>query len=117
MTRVLLVDDDARFRRTLHLALTSRGYEVTEVADGKAALKSFSSNVPDLVVLDWHMPGMDGIETCRALRASSDVPVIMISANRSHSRVLAMDAGANDYVTKPFSLRDLLMRIESALRH
>jgi two-component system KDP operon response regulator KdpE len=114
--RILIVDDDPQFRRTLHLALDSYGYEVEDAADGKEALDSVASNAPDLIVLDWELPGLDGIQTCQALRVSSDVPVIMVSGNRSNSKDGALDAGANDYLAKPFSVGDLLARIESALK-
>ena len=116
MTRILLVDDDVRFRRALRLALDSSGYQVGVAADGAEALDAAAAKAPDVVVLDWHMPEMDGLRTCRALRARSDVPIIMISADRSHPEV-ALKAGAADYLTKPFSLDDLLARIESALKN
>jgi DNA-binding response OmpR family regulator len=114
--RLLIVDDDPQFRRTLHLALDSHGYEVGDAADGKQALDRVAAKAPDLIVLDWHLPDMDGIQTCRELRAHSDVPVIMVSANRSNSKDLALDAGANDYLPKPFSVDELLQRIESVLK-
>jgi DNA-binding response OmpR family regulator len=113
---ILVVDDDSQFRRTLCLALSSHGYEVRVAVDGKAALDSVAARVPDLVVLDWQLPRMNGIEMCRMLRKSSDVPVIMVSGNRSTSKGAAMDAGANDYLAKPFSINDLLTRIEAALK-
>jgi DNA-binding response OmpR family regulator len=113
----LIVDDDLRFRRTLHLALHSYGYEVGNAADGQEALDSIAASAPDVIVLDWHLPGMNGIQTCRAVRARSDVPVIMVSGNRSNSKEVALDAGANDYLAKPFSMDDLLIRLQSALKH
>ena len=115
--RILIVDDDPQFRRTLHLALDVHAYEVICAADGNEALRSLEASAPDVIVLDWHIPGMDGIQTCRALRAHSDVPVIMVSGNRSNARGMALDAGASDYLAKPFSLGDLLTRIESVLKH
>ena len=117
VARILVVDDDPQFRRTLQLALATHGYQVTHAADGKKSLECVAAGAPDLIVLDWHLPEMDGIETCRALRAYSDVPVIMVSANHSHSKSTALAAGANDYLTKPFSVDELLARIESALKH
>jgi two-component system, OmpR family, KDP operon response regulator KdpE len=113
---ILLVDDDPQFRRTLRLALFSNGYDVYEAADGSTALKAAAASPPDVVLLDWHLPELNGPKTCKALRADSRVPVIMMSANRSHSREIALDAGANDFLTKPFSFSDLLERIEAALK-
>lgn len=115
MARILLVDDDARFRKTLHLALHAHGYEVGEAADGKQGLHSAAAEQPDLILLDWHMPEMNGIEACRALRTTFKAPIILISANRSNSKQTALEAGATDYLPKPFSLEDLLTRIEAAL--
>lgn len=116
MLRILVVDDDARFRRALHLGLSAHGYEVGDAADGKEALSSLAASAPDLIVLDWQLPGMDGIQTCRMLRLSSDVPVIMASGNRSNSKEVALEAGANDYLAKPFSMNQLLIRIEAVLK-
>lgn len=115
--RILIVDDDPQFRRTLHLALGSCGYKTCDAADGEEALEAVAASVPDLVVLDWQLPGMDGIQTCRALRARYNVPVILVSGNRSSSKDLALDAGASDYLAKPFAIKDLLTRIESAVQH
>jgi len=112
----LIVDDDSRFRRTLHLGLVSHGYEVSDAADGKEALDALANIAPDLIVLDWQMPEMDGIQTCRILRLSSDVPVIMVSGNRSNSKEVALAAGATSYLAKPFSMNDLLTLFESALK-
>ena len=117
MARILVVDDDPQFRRTLHLVLDSHGYEVNDAPNGKKALDSVATGAPDLIVLDWRLPKMDGIQTCRALRACSNVPVIMVSANRSNSKDIALAAGAADYLTKPFSVNNLLTRIESILQH
>ena len=116
MALILLVDDDPRFRRTVRVALDSNDYDVREAADGIEALNFAKANPPDVVLLDWHLPELDGLETCKTLRAKSSVPIIMMSANRSHSRQVALDAGANDFLTKPFSFTDLLNRIESALQ-
>ena len=117
MSCILLVDDDPQFRRTLHLALSSHNHEVIEAADGREALELMASSTPDVVVLDWHLPKLSGIDTCRAVRAGSDVPIIMISANRANSKTAAVEAGANDYLAKPFSLNALLTHIESTLKH
>jgi DNA-binding response OmpR family regulator len=114
--RMLIVDDDARFRRTLHMALASYGYKVSDAADWKAALASAATSASDLIVLDWQLPGMDGIQTFLVLRASSGVPVILVSGTRANSKGVALDAGANDYLAKPFSINDLLTRIEAVLK-
>ena len=116
MPRILIVDDDPGIRATLLRVLRSFGYEVDDATDGKAALDSVAAGKPDLIVLDWHMPAMDGIQTCRALRASSTIPVIMVSGNRWNSKGDALNAGAIDYLPKPFSITDLLARIEAALK-
>jgi two-component system phosphate regulon response regulator PhoB len=96
--------------------LNSHDYEVGEAADGHEALDVFAARKPDLVVLDWHLPELSGIETCRALHNNSAVPIIMVSANRLNTKRTAIEAGAYDFLPKPFSLNDLLSRIESALR-
>ncbi|HEY1757598.1 MAG TPA: response regulator transcription factor [Bryobacteraceae bacterium] len=114
--RILIVDDDPRFRRALHLALGARGYKVDDAAGAMEALALVAIKTPDLILLDWHLPEIDGIETCRALRALSPAPVIMSSGNRSNSREIALAAGATDYLAKPFSIDELLARIESALK-
>jgi two-component system, OmpR family, KDP operon response regulator KdpE len=115
--RILIVDDDPQFRRTLHLALDSCGYKAGDAADGEEALEAVAASVPDLVVLDWQLPGIDGIQTCRELRARYNVPVIIVSGSRLNSKDAALEAGANDYLAKPFAMNELLVRIESALQH
>jgi two-component system, OmpR family, KDP operon response regulator KdpE len=115
--KVLIVDDDARFRRAMRKVLIAEGYEVTEASTGQAALETLRHGPRDIVLLDMVMPGMTGLETCRALRESSDVPVIVVSVrNLEQERIAALDAGADDYVTKPFSLPELLARIRASLR-
>lgn len=113
----MIVDDDPQFRKTLHLALDSCGYKAGDAADGEEALEAVATSIPDLIVLDWQLPGMDGIQTCRALRARYDVPVIIVSGNRSNSKTAALAAGANDFLAKPFAMNELLTCIESALQH
>jgi two-component system, OmpR family, KDP operon response regulator KdpE len=115
--RILIVDDDPHFRRTLQLALHSYGYKAGDAANGEEALEAVRTTVPDLIVLDWQLPGMNGIQTCRALRARYSVPVIIVSGNRSNSKIAALDAGANDFLAKPFAINELVTRIESALQH
>ncbi|MGA7415456.1 MAG: response regulator transcription factor [Bryobacteraceae bacterium] len=114
---ILIVDDDPQFRKALHLALGSCGYQVTDAIDGEGALASVASSTPDVVVLDWQLPGIDGIQTCREIRARADVPVIIVSANRPMSHTMVWEAGAVGYLTKPFSMNELVTHIESALKN
>jgi two-component system KDP operon response regulator KdpE len=113
--RILIVDDDAQFRRALRLGLASHGYEVEDAAWGEQGLAAVADRVPDLIVLDWQLPGIDGIHTCRVLRMSCDAPVIMISGNRSNSNAAALAAGAIAYLAKPFSIDELLTLIRNHL--
>jgi two-component system KDP operon response regulator KdpE len=115
--KILVVDDDPQIRRVMRATLVGHQYEVIEARDGRDALNKISAGIPDLVVLDMNMSGMGGLETCRHLRPSSDVPIIVLSVRNSEKdKVEALDAGADDYVTKPFSMDELLARIRSALR-
>jgi two-component system KDP operon response regulator KdpE len=115
---VLVVDDEPAIRRTLTAGLQARGYEVRTEGTGERALDAVAVDPPDLVVLDLGLPDIDGIEVTRRLRAWSEVPIIVLSAEGSdHRKVLALDEGANDYVTKPFSMPELLARVRVALRH
>jgi len=115
--RILVVDDDPQIRRVMKATLVGHGYEVLEARTGEDALEKFSREMPGLVLLDMNMPGMGGLETCRALRVGSDIPVIILSVRNSEKdKVAALDAGADDYVTKPFGIEELLARIRAALR-
>lgn len=117
MTRVLVVDDDPTVAEVVVGYLRRAGHEVTSAADGRAALAACQPDMPDLVVLDLVMPGMDGLEVCRQLRRRAAVPVIMLTAmGEEEDRVLGLELGADDYVTKPFSPRELVLRVESVLR-
>ncbi|KQY58665.1 two-component system response regulator [Aeromicrobium sp. Root495] len=117
MTVVLVVDDDAAIRRTLGITLRARGYEVEPVADGRSALQSLAEQEPDVVVLDLGLPDLDGIEVLRRIRATSSVPVVVLSARQeSDDKVEALDLGADDYVTKPFGMEELLARLRAAMR-
>jgi two-component system KDP operon response regulator KdpE len=116
LKHVLIVDDDARFRRTLHVALGSLGYEVTDVASGSEALELVKTATPDIALIDWQMPEMDGLQTCHALQAGYRIPVIIISGNRANTRAKAVEAGASELLGKPFSIQDLLATIESTLK-
>src|SRR6266850_2728258 len=115
--RILIVDDDPKIRRVLRTTLVAQGYEVVDARNGEEALERVRAERMDLVVLDMNMPGMGGIETCRLIRSSSDVAVVMLTVRDGESdKVEALDAGADDYMTKPFSSPELLARIRAALR-
>src|SRR5437016_9993570 len=115
--RILVVDDDPQIRRVLRTALIAQGYEVGDARNGEEAVEKLHDEKPDLVILDMNMPRMNGLETCRSIRATSDVPIIMLTVRDAESdKVGALDAGADDYMTKPFSSPELLARIRAALR-
>src|SRR5262245_58597009 len=115
--KILIIDDEPQIRRVLRVILTGERYEVVDARSGQAALVRFREFLPDLVLLDLNMPGMEGLETCRALRESSDVPIIVLTVrHEEEEKVEALDAGADDYITKPFGKRELLARIQAALR-
>ncbi|MDQ7993743.1 MAG: response regulator [Propionicimonas sp.] len=117
MNRVLVVEDDAALRRALAITLRSRDYEVVAVADGGSALREAAAAAIDLVILDLGLPDLDGVEVIRALRAWSQVPIIVLSArDAQQQKVDALDAGADDYVTKPFGMGELLARLRASLR-
>ena len=102
---ILVVDDEPQIRRVMRATLSSQGYVITEAKTGEEALDSMRKQRPDLVLLDVNMPGMGGIETCREIRRISDAPVIMLTVrNAERDKVSALDAGADDYVVKPFSI-------------
>ncbi|MFF3173984.1 response regulator transcription factor [Streptomyces sp. NPDC057900] len=114
---VLVVDDDPTVSEVVAGYLAGAGYEVARAADGPAALECFARRRPDLVVLDLMLPGMDGFEVCRRMRAHGRVPVIMLTARGDEDdRILGLETGADDYVTKPFSPRELVLRVDSVLR-
>lgn len=117
--RILIVDDEAPIRKLLRTALSSQSYVVSEAADGKTALELAARNSFDIIMLDLGMPGMDGFEVLSSLRrAGSTVPVIVLSVRADEAgKVKALDLGADDYVTKPFGMDELLARIRTALRH
>jgi two-component system KDP operon response regulator KdpE len=114
---ILVVDDEPQIRRVMRATLTAQGYAIVEARDGQEALEKVQSERPDLVILDVNMPVMDGLETCRAIRAGSNVPVIMLTVRSAEKdKVRALDAGADDYIVKPFGIQELLARIRAALR-
>ena len=114
---VLVVDDEPQLRRAIKATLTDLGYSVIEAKTGEEALQMLRSESLDLILLDLNMPGIGGLETCRAIRETSEVPIIVLSVrNTERDKVQVLDAGANDYVTKPFGIQELLARIRAALR-
>jgi len=117
MTTVLVVDDEATIREIVVRYLERDGFRTLEAADGDRAAKLLETETPDLVVLDLMLPGVDGLELCRRLRARSQVPVIMLTARGEEAdRIVGLDLGADDYVTKPFSPRELTARVRTVLR-
>ncbi|MHB8245633.1 MAG: response regulator [Acidimicrobiales bacterium] len=118
MSRILVIDDEAPFARALSIGLRARGYEVEWASGGRAGLEIAAREHPDLILLDLGLPDLDGVEVLQVLRAWTTTPVIILSA-RSHeqAKVEALDGGADDYVTKPFGMDELLARVRTALRH
>jgi two-component system response regulator MprA len=116
--RILVVDDERAVRESLRRALVLEGYEIELAADGEQALELVRTHEPDAVILDVLMPRLDGVEVCRRLRASGGkVPILMLTARDAvANRVEGLDAGADDYVTKPFALEELLARVRALLR-
>jgi two-component system, OmpR family, KDP operon response regulator KdpE len=115
--RILVVDDDPQIRRVMRATLTAHGYEVGDARSGEEGLEKLRGEGYELVLLDANMPGMGGVETCRAIRSSSEIAIIMLTVrNAERDKVEALDSGADDYVTKPFSTPELLARIRAALR-
>jgi DNA-binding response OmpR family regulator len=115
--RILVVDDDPSVQTALRILLARDGYTVATAGNGKLALEMFAEGKFDLVVLDWMMPEMDGLETCRRLRELSPIPILMLTARSAESdKVRVLDAGADDYVTKPFGPREFLARVRALVR-
>jgi two-component system OmpR family response regulator len=115
--RILIVDDDLHIREVIRVALRKAGMTVFEARDGKEALTRFAGDRPDLIILDIGMPELDGLDVCREVRKSSDVPILFLSARDDEiDRVLGLEIGGDDYVTKPFSPRELIARANVILR-
>jgi two-component system KDP operon response regulator KdpE len=115
--RILVVDDEPQILRILRRSLTGHEYEVHVASDGATALDTFEAFPPDLVITDLQMPGVEGIELCRSIREVSDVPIVVLSVKGDEStKVAALDVGADDYITKPFGIEELLARVRAALR-
>ncbi|MCX8023767.1 MAG: response regulator transcription factor [Thermanaerothrix sp.] len=115
--RILIIEDDEAIQRILKRALTYEGYVVEAALDGESGLRLFRESRPDLVVLDWMLPGIDGLEVCQRLRAASKVPILMLTAKDTvQDRVQGLDAGADDYIVKPFKVEEVLDRVRALLR-
>ena len=115
--RIIVVDDEPQITRVLRHSLSAHGYDVRTAADGESALDTIKDFRPDLVITDLQMPEMSGLELCRAVRSVSQVPIIVLSVKgEERTKVAALDAGADDYVTKPFGMDELLARVRAALR-
>jgi DNA-binding response OmpR family regulator len=118
MTKILVVDDDLALSDVLSFAMRRNGYEVTRAYNGLSALEQFTQEHPDLIVLDWRLPQLDGLEVCTRIRQTSDVPIIMLTVRDSDDNVIAaLEAGADDYIVKPFSPRQLMERVRALLWH
>jgi two-component system KDP operon response regulator KdpE len=116
-SRILVVDDEPQLRRALRATLSALGFVVAGAESGEAALEMVRAEKFDLILLDINMRGLSGLETCRALRARSDVSILMLTVrNRTEDKIEALDAGADGYVTKPFDVNELLARVRAALR-
>lgn len=115
--RILVVDDEPNILSTLAPLLRARGYEVLTAMTGRAAVESLERETPDLIVLDLGLPDIDGVEVCRIVRETSNVPILVLSAREAEGdKVRALDVGADDYVTKPFGAEELVARVRAALR-
>ncbi|HEY6271178.1 MAG TPA: response regulator transcription factor [Terriglobales bacterium] len=116
-SRILVIDDETQITRVLKTTLSSQGYEVKTAADGESGFQAALDWLPDLVITDLAMPGLTGVELCRALRKRSQTPIIVLSVRgEEKTKVEALDCGADDYVTKPFSVNELLARVRANLR-
>jgi len=117
VTRILIVEDEESFREGLQYMLSREGFEIVLASDGAQGMAEFDKSEPDLVLLDWMLPEMPGIEVCKYIRTKSSVPVIMLTAKDTEvDKVVGLELGADDYVTKPFSTPELLARIRAVLR-
>ncbi len=115
--RILLIEDEARIAQFIERALIYEGYRVNVARDGQTGLAVARDTPPDLVVLDWMLPGLDGLEVCKRLRAAGDVPILMLTAKDDiKDRVSGLDAGADDYLVKPFSVDELMARVRALFR-
>src|SRR5450631_4848784 len=116
--RILVVDDEIEIMRALQRSLSAHGYEVFTASNGEDALEAITQHRPDLMLLDLGLPGMSGLEVCKQVRAQSNLPIIVLSVkDAERDKVHALDLGADDYVSKPFGINEVLARVRVALRH
>ncbi len=116
-TRIMIVDDEPQTRRVLRTALVARGFEVSDARTGEEALDDLRREAPDVILLDLKMPGIGGLETCRLIRAGSEVPILIVSArNTEQEKVEVLESGADDYLTKPIGIDELIARIHAVTR-
>jgi two-component system response regulator MprA len=117
INKILLIEDDVQYSGLLKHSLLFEGYQVDIAEDGLDGLQQFNSSKPDLVVLDWLLPGMSGLEVCKRIREKSSLPIMMLTGKETtEDRVMGLDAGADDYMVKPYELEELLARIRALLR-
>jgi two-component system response regulator RegX3 len=117
MTKILIVEDEESFREGVSFILSKEGYEVIDAGDGNDAISKFEREGADLILLDVMLPGLSGLEVCKKLRTMTKVPIIMLTAKDTElDKVLGLEIGADDYITKPFSSRELLARVKAMLR-
>ncbi len=116
--RILLIEDEVKLARFVELELKYEGYDVTIVHDGREGLETFTNGEFDMILLDLMLPGLSGIEICRRIRKTSDIPIIMLTAkDEVMDKVAGLDSGADDYLTKPFAIEELLARMRVAFKH
>jgi two-component system, OmpR family, response regulator RegX3 len=117
VTNILVVEDEEALADTIRYGLEREGFEVSIAPDGRSALERFRADRPALVILDLMLPGLSGLDVCRAIRAESDVPIVIVTAKDAEAdKVAGLEIGADDYVTKPFSIRELVSRVRAHLR-
>jgi two-component system response regulator MprA len=115
--RILIIEDESRIAQFVERGLIYEGYRVNVARDGQVGLQIARDNPPDLVILDWMLPGLDGLEVCKRLRAASEIPIIMLTAkDDTKDRVMGLDSGADDYLIKPFSIDELMARVRVQFR-
>ena len=118
MTQILLIEDDPAIQSLVSLGLRYEKFQVTSAVDGCEGFRLFNELDPDLIILDWMLPGMDGISLCKRIRAQKDTPIVIITARDAiHDRVTGLETGADDYLVKPFHIDELLARVRARLRH